>query len=626
MKKGNKAFAKAEYEFAIQHYLKSLENRGPENILTYKIGECYRASNRLPKSLKFYKASLDKGYNNDTLLYFYGKALKANGQYLNAKNVFEKIVTTYKGNDFYKDAKKELNDYKIIADILNGFNEFEIENAKHLNTEEAEYCIIPNGDNLVFSSSRGQGQMHRANGLGFTDLYEYVFDGFNKTSGYMRIFAEAVNEEGVHEACPTISPDGNVMIFAKGNDGTKKGRKSVDLYISYLKNGQWTTPQMLAISDPDANDTSPKWSSDGRSIYFASTRKGGFGGFDLYKASFRDTVFANVRNLGNIINTKGHEMFPHQTDDGRLYFSSDGHTGLGGLDLFVAYKDESRNMKVEDLGLPINSSYDDFGIVYTDSIHGYFCSNRPQGKGDDDIYAFTDKIVHKSNQQYFVYLHLEGLVLEDLDTAAGLPITKAMVNIKDSITGEELFNDSVTFDGMFIADLEQDRIYTMKITSYPDKYFSYNGSYSTYGKGIPDSLITRRVNDVILKDTFYLAKIMLNKEIVMDNIYYDYDKAHIRSDAAKELDKLVQILKDSPHLVIELGSHTDDRGDAAYNMRLSQARAQSAVDYIISKGIDTERIIAKGYGEEDPLIEQAKTEEDHQRNRRTEFKVIKITN
>ncbi len=379
----------------------------------------------------------------------------------------------------------------------------------------------------------------------------------------------------------------------------------------------------MRVSSGKSWDSTPSFSRDGRTLYFSSTRRGTLGGTDLFAATKnRRGRWSNVRNLGPKINTVSNEMFPFQASDGSLYFSSNGHAGMGGLDILVAKREEGK-MIVENLGPPINTSSDDFGIFLFTPAKGFFTSNREGGVGDDDIYTFINNDPNLKIVNYF----LTGTThtVDEEGNEIILPNTSVLLYGAN----DELLNEALTGrDGKFLFRVYPEEDYKL-LGEKPD-FFTSRASFSTIGKTIPKDKLTKLETNKVFTTKIVLNQIVLDKSIVLENIYYDLDRAEIRSDAALELDKLATILEDNPEIKIELSSHTDSRQTVAYNDDLSKRRAQSAVDYIISKGIDPERLVARGYGEtrlitSDDEINNLPTEEAkeaaHQRNRRTEFKV-----
>ncbi len=415
------------------------------------------------------------------------------------------------------------------------------------------------------------------------------------------------------------------MIFAKGNSGRRKDGEEVNLYISNFRRGGWTEPTPMRINDPKAWDSSPVFSLDGNSIIFASNRKGGYGGTDLYIASRnRRGRFTDVRNLGSQINTAGNEMFPHVATTGDLYFASNGHPGLGGLDIFVAARRGGKQV-IENLGPPINTSSDDFGIYLYSPNRGFFTSNRPGGKGDDDIYTFINNDPDLKIVNYF----LTGTVYTLDENENEVPLSSSYVKLYSSEETTPLSETLTGPDGKFFFRVYPEEDY--RLVAEKEDYLANRNHFSTKGKSVPKDELTQLITNKTFSTKIQLDRLILDKAIVVENIYYDLDQWYIRDDAATELDKLVALLQDNPEIKIELSSHTDSRQTADYNFELSKKRAQSAVEYIVSKGIDAARLVARGYGESqllisDEEIDKLPTEEAreraHQRNRRTEFKVI----
>jgi outer membrane protein OmpA-like peptidoglycan-associated protein len=330
--------------------------------------------------------------------------------------------------------------------------------------------------------------------------------------------------------------------------------------------------------------------------------------------------------MGPDINTHGNEMFPYSSIDGSLYFSSDGHPGFGGLDLFRAERREGK-LAVENMGSPINSNDDDFGLFLFSPTKGFFTSNREGGNGDDDIYTFVNNDPDLKIINYF----LTGTTVTADDEGNETLLANTIVKLFDK--ENNLISEAITGrEGTFNFRVYTEEDYYI-LGEKPD-YLTTRVVFSTIGKSIPKENLTKLVNNTQFTIKVPLDRIVIDKAIVMENIYYDLDEDYIRADAAVELDKLVAILEDNPEIKIELSSHTDSRQTADYNMDLSNRRAQSATTYIIEAGIDPERITAKGYGESQliisdeeinrlPTIEEQ--EAAHQINRRTEFKILEYT-
>ncbi len=624
VKKGDKKFDRGEFEIAIQKYHKALNKGKFAGEVNFKIGESYRVSNRIDQALPYYRAAIKNGYNDDEVRFYLAHALKDNESYDEAKRLFDELSVNATTDYIKEEAALEYNNLVVLEEIMNTKNYFRVKNLTEINTSGAEYSPVYNDGELFFTSSRDGGKIYKATGTPFTKIYRIQTKGARVELATLRPLDNLINDENTNEGSVTFSSDGRIMIYAKGNSGKKRGAKDVNLYMTTYRGGRWSEPRLLRINDPDYWDSTPSLSADARTLYFTSNREGGFGGTDIYVAT-RDGRgrWGNVRNLGPRINTHGNEMFPYSAIDGSLYFSSDGHPGFGGLDLFKAERREGE-MVIENLGAPINSSDDDFGIYLFSPTRGFFTSNREGGTGDDDIYTFVNNDPDLKIVNYF----LTGTT-NTADENGNITIlsgtTVKLFDEQNTLISEELTGR----DGKFNFRVYPEENYYV-VGEKPD-YLTTRVGFSTVGKSIPPDSLTKLITNKLFEIEIALDRIVIDKAIVLENIYYDLDEAYIRPDAALELDKLVAILKDNPEITIELSSHTDSRATADYNFDLSKRRAQSAVDYIISKGVDEERIAARGYGESqliisDEEINKLPTEEEkeaaHQINRRTEFKIL----
>lgn len=343
---------------------------------------------------------------------------------------------------------------------------------------------------------------------------------------------------------------------------------------------------------------------------------------DIYTARMDSRGrFSRVRNMGPEINTSGNEMFPYVSESNKLFIASDGHPGYGMLDLFEVKRSNGRYV-VENLGQPMNSNGDDFGIFLFKPDRGFFTSNRDGGKGDDDIYTF----VNEDPDLKVVNYYLEGVTMTPKKDSTLEVLANTKVTLLDS--RGEVMQDFVTGnDGKFFFRVYENEDYTL--VGETDGYLVKRQPYTTHGKSIPLESLKDLVTNVTLDTLMVLDKMEKNKVYVLNNIYFDLDKSDIRPDAATELDKLVDLLTDNPEIKIEMSSHTDSIGTNVYNIQLSQRRAESTVAYLISKGIAPDRLVAKGYGEEKPIARNTNPDgtdnpEGRQRNRRTEFKILEI--
>ena len=607
-----KEFNNAEYYSAATKFQKVIKEGDSKN--SFLLAEALRKSNRLWQAQKYYTDAINNGYKEEIAYYYLALSLKSN----NAYDQSDSLISNYllKGKDesvliLMKSELQNINNLRNYPDT----SYYRVKNLETINTEFAEYSPSFSNDKLFFVSNRISEKIYSGTGTPFTDLFEVKTRGANVELSSLKKLGENINNEKVNAGSITFSEDGMYMIFAKGNDGKSSGRNNVDLYWSRFRRGGWTNPRLLNVNTSRSWDSTPYLSKDGKTLYFASNRSKGFGGTDIYKANVnRRGRWINIQNLGPEINTPGNELFPSVTEDGRLYFSSDNHEGFGGLDIFVASR-KGGEITITNPGKPLNSRGDDFGVNPYNPTRGFFTSNRDGGKGDDDIYTFVN---NDPNLKIVNYV-LKGTTLTQNNNDKDLVILgNSSVKLLDNegTVIEETFTDE---NGQFEFKVFTDEDYIL--IGEKENYFSTRGDFSTIGKELDKSKLVEFITNVEFEKNLILDRIVVNKSIVLDNIYYDLDKADIREDAALELDKLVIILKDNPNISIELSSHTDDRSSVEYNQDLSQRRAESAVSYILSKGIDQNRISAKGYGESQLIIQNAQTEEEHQINRRTEFKV-----
>jgi peptidoglycan-associated lipoprotein len=630
-KKAQKAFLLGKYQNAIELYKKT----GNSPKANFFIAESYRLSNRYKEAEQFYSRAGGRGIDKDTVKFYYAQSLKANAKYDEAKKQYEELIAST-SNDQLKDrARSEMNGLDYLAKLNETQSYYKVKNLESINTPASEYSPVYLNSELYFTSSRGDGKIYEAEGKPFTDLYKVTTKGANVDINTVARLPEGINDNVRNEGCVTFSPDGKIMVFAKGNSEKKKGGGAdVDLYISRFRNNVWSEPVPINIntqfkneSDPDAKnfswDSSPAFSPDGRTLYFASNRKGGYGGTDLYSAQMDSRGrFTRVRNLGPEINTPGNELFPYVAEDAKLYFASDAHPGYGGLDMFVVKRANGKT-QIENLGQPMNSSDDDFGIFLFKPDRGFFASNRNGGRGDDDIYTFINEDPNLKVINYY----LQGIAYTEDKNQNRQILPNTKVSLLDG-KGDIMQDYTTGNDGKFLFRVYENEDYSL--VGETDGYLIKRQGYTMKGKSVDPNTLKDLITTITLDTVIVLDKIELNRIFVMENIYYNYNKSDIRPDAAKELDKLVQLLVDNPEIKIELGSHTDSVDTDDYNQRLSQRRAESAVAYIVQHGIAADRLVAKGYGESKPIARNTNPDGSdnpvgRQKNRRTEFKILEVT-
>ncbi len=637
-KKGQTKFDNGEYELAVKELQKSSAAGYELGKTNYLIAESYRLSNRPLLAGAYYEKALNQGSKENDLRYHWAATQKMQGKYKEASENLEKYLSGIPSKEFKLKAQTEIDLLPEIEELANKKTYIEIK-PMSLNSTGSEFAPIPQGNELIFTASR-KDVIYKNNGLPFLGLYRASLNTPTEI-GTPTLFSTTIFKDNANEGTPTFSKDGKMMVFARGNTGKRSDvSPDVDLYISKNIDGVWSEPEMVSVSDSLAWDGSPSFSADNKTLYFSSNRSGGKGGIDLYRANIDNAGrFGRAINMGSDINTPGDEMFPYVSSDGKLYFSSDGHAGIGGLDLFSATR-VNGEIKVEHLGIPLNSRFDDFGLVAIDSTKGYFASNRDSGKGDDDIYYYENTQPGKKYEvpppaiakvetpkKKIIRYFLAGNITDDKNQA----LDSVKVAIIDNSTNQAIEEIYTKREGTFgKVKMDEEKSYT--IVTEKKGFFTKREPFTMLGKSVSLDKLTKAETDT----TFYASVKMTKPEVGKDitttfsiaPIYYNLDKSDIRSDASPELDKIAQILFDNPNIKIELGSHTDSRATTEYNQKLSQRRAESAVNYIISKGISPNRIVAKGYGESQ-LVNQCAdgvpcSEEEHQANRRTEFKVLEV--
>ncbi len=487
----------------------------------------------------------------------------------------------------------------------------------NVNTKSADFGTAYFGtDSVVFSSPRSKRSLIRniwkPNEQPYLDLYVGKIGEGGEIEGKRKVKG-AVNTR-FHEAIVAFTNDMKTVYYTGNNNyqnvvrNDTTGTLRLQLYkAAVTADGTWTNIEKLPFNNDEFSTGHPALNGDGTKLYFVSDRPGTLGQTDIYRVDINaDGSYSDPENLGTNINSPGKEMFPYLVDD-IIYYSSDGHHGAGGLDVFANRMFDTTISRPLNLGEPINSAQDDFALILKDG-KGYFSSNRENGVGDDDIYSVLAdenlKIIIECDQK------VAGIV-KDKDT--GEPVAGAVVNLFDN---EGQVIETITTDATGTFNFGVKCANSYKLTGEKKYYASDEKKFTT-------------VNDIVEKpivlNLAITAKIVNNK-VKINPIYFDLNKAEIRPDAAIELDKVVSVMKEYPELNIEAGSHTDSRGSKRYNERLSTRRAKATVEYIVSKGIDANRITAKGYGESQLTNKCANkvecTDAEHQANRRTEFVIV----
>ncbi|MGI0106291.1 OmpA family protein [Salinimicrobium sp. WS361] len=600
-KKADRLYESFAYAKAIDVYKDLLEKDYKVEHNQRKLADSYFLLRDPENAAPLYAKVVEQPDVSPEYYYKYAQALRGVRRYDESRQWLKKYLEEGKNENLVEDL---LNEEKIA--IYPGLETFRLNNVE-FNSEFSDFGAYKGNGTIYFTSARAKGaknpKIYDWNGEPFLDIYTVP-----SKNGILESLSGEVNSVR-HEGPLVISKDGKTMYFTRNNYiNNKNGKKDSEgvnhlkIYKASLENGQWTNIEELPFNNNNYSVGHPALSKDGQTLYFASEAPEGFGGSDLYKVSVKNGIFGTPENLGEQINTPGNEVFPFAAEDGKLYFSSDGHKGYGLLDVFVVDLQNQEN--IFNLGEPINSNLDDFSFTISseDISEGFVASNRPGGKGSDDIYQLS----------MLAPLVLKGTVTDSIN---GKPIADATVRLMDENEQQIAFlkTDSV---GYYEMEIRRDVKYPIEAKHI--KYDQKLGIVNTFE--MDDQ--TELVHDIELSpinDVEYLAEI--------NKIYFDFDKHNIRPDAATELDKLVNLMKNEyPELVIEIGSHTDRRGSLEYNRRLAERRAQATYDYLVENGIAPERIVTyKGYGEEQPEIDcNSCNEIQHQLNRRSIFKVVKM--
>lgn len=660
-----------------------------------KLALAYRKMGQPQKAEAIYLKLMGTGSQTPDDVFAYAEQLRANGKYPEALEWYGTYATLRPEDGR---VRGYLDNPRIFERLLRDSASATVRTLP-INSAQADLAPSIMEELLLFASARGEGaggsRMYAWDEQPFLNLYTALWKG--ETAEEALVMRKEVNSR-YHDGVGAFDSVANRLYFTRNNyyygtlEKNTKGELNLAIFHSDVITGEFGQPEWGNLvpfehNDPDANYGHPCISPDGRKLFFASDRAGGSGGTDIWYCENLGNQWGAPINMGPTVNTSGNELFPFLHRDSTLYFVSTGHPGLGGYDIFYSRLAKAGPGKVFNLGYPMNTRFNDHGLIFFNDTTGFFASDRPGGQGSDDIYGCTirpptvylagividketkipiegasiqlkdadgrfmdrakvealpggkfkvetpyqDKYVLVVNRNgYFQQVvnvstnedDLENIVVEmqKYDYAAegivsngdtGAPLEGVKVELVDA-QGNLIESVLTDASGKYAFALKPESDYRLKVEK--EGFFKQSARISTKGK--PNGVIT---ND------FKLFPLEVDQVVRLENIFYDYNKSNIRPDAALELDKLVATLQDNPTVKIELSSHTDCRGKDAYNLTLSQKRAKSAVDYIISKGVPKDRITSKGYGESQPsepcACDQC-SEDQHQRNRRTEFKVL----
>lgn len=623
------AFKRGEYFEAQKTYRKiynrltKREDRPLRGEVAYKLGLCYDKLNMSARAAAAFQNSIRYQYPDSISFLYLGKSLQAEGKYASAIAAYETFLEFKPGDEL---AREGINGCRMaIAAKDKPKTRYVVKPAKLFNSRRSDFSPMFLGkaqDQLYFTSTNEKATGDNRSEITGMKRGDIFFSKKDETGKWQQPeIVEGDLNSDADEGVISFSPDGQTMYLTRAVR-SETANTTVEIYTSKRSDATWSAPQKFEIVHDSITATGhPAVSSDGTYLYFTSDMPGGYGGLDIWRITIEDRV-GTLINMGPQINTPGNEMFPYSRNDSLFYFSSDGHPGFGGLDIFRAKLNETGDFwSVENMGQPINSQGDDFGITFGEGETGFFSSNRGDARGYDHIYSFELPDIH---------ITISGWVLDKDEE----PVPGAIIRIvgDDGSNQREIARD----DGSFRFNLGRGVKYVMKAGA--PGYLNVKHEFES------DSA----EEDAEYGIDFILAAI--NKPQVVENIFYDFDKSTLREESKEALDEVVAMLNENPNVTIEMGSHTDRKGSEEYNMALSERRAQSVIDYLISSGISPERLSPKGYGESVPktvtkrinrdypqfeegtvlteeFIETLSPEDQEaadQINRRTEFQVLTV--
>jgi outer membrane protein OmpA-like peptidoglycan-associated protein len=603
-KKADRLFDRFEFIKAAEEYLKLANDEANDYYVISRLADSYYNIFDTKNAEKWFEKIVEE--NDSEIIYKYAQMLKANGKYKES-NIWMTKFSEMKPYDSRAVAFRNTPNY--IDKIIEKGKKFNIQNLS-INSEYSDFGSTMFNNKLYFISSEEPGLLEKPyswSNEGFLNIYSSYI---NENGSYLeRVELDDLNSK-YHEGVITFMADGNTAYFTRESYFEKEYEKSEDsktkysqiyIYRASKKNGKWLSIESLKINDQNYSNKNPMIGPRGEYLYFSSNMPGGYGQYDIYKAKINeDGSIGDPLNLGQKINTEGQEGFPFMSEDKIIYFSSDGHLGLGGLDVFYSKNIDTKWSNVRNVGIPVNSGADDFAFMINGD-DGYISSNRPGGVGKDDIYAIK-KIMPLCDILFTTNI---------IDSKTKESISSATTSISDN-TGI-IDNTKMTSEkGLteFMLECEDQIQLMVSKTGYESKMLD-----------LKFSDIDPPVLDIYLDP---IEKIIVEEKIMLNPIYFDFDKSNITNQAAFELDKLVAIMEKYPDMIIKAESHTDARGPATYNRGLSDRRAKSTAQYVISKGISEDRISGVGKGEDEPKIDcsQGCSKEEHAQNRRSEFIIV----
>lgn len=596
-KTADKLFNRYEYVDAAKEYLKLAEGSKADNYVYKQLAESYYNVFNTKDAVKWYAKVVEQKQDAETY-YKYAQMLKAEGNFKEADKQMQQFAQlapndqrakTFKSNPNYL---PELKGQSKLYDIAKS----------DVSSDKIDFgAVLTNDNNVYFASARNTSKRNsNFNEEPYLDIYRATYNANGTISDAVAV--DNLNTRW-HDGPASISSDGNTMYYGSESFNEKEFTKDkvknakfgkIYLYKATKEGDNWSNSKPLPFNNKEYDVRNPSISKDGKTLYFSSNMPGGFGGEDIWKVAVNGDEYGTPENLGAKVNTEANESFPFITDDNILFFSSNGKQGFGGLDVFKI--DLNKASEAMNVGEPVNTSKDDFAFTYNAAKKvGFFSSNRD---GNDDIFK-ADPVC---NVQALVRVK---------DAKTGKVIEGATVMLVDE-KQKTVSNQTTALNGETLTGVMCNTAYSAQV------------SKSGYESGIFE--VKKAENEQVVVEALLnpIMPIITEKEVILQPIYFEFNKSNITSEGAAELDKLVMVMNEYPNMVIFAKSHTDSRGSDKYNMNLSDRRAKSTVQYLISKGIAKERISGQGFGESEPKVAcKPCTEEEYAQNRRSEFLIVK---
>jgi outer membrane protein OmpA-like peptidoglycan-associated protein/tetratricopeptide (TPR) repeat protein len=596
-KVADKLFDRYEYVDAANEYLKLTQNGKGDTYVFKQLADSYYSIFNTKEAVKWYAKAVAQKQDAETY-YKYAQMLKSEGNYAESDKQMKQFASMVP-ND--QRAKAFTSNPNYLPTLKGQTKLFDV-NKSDISSDKTDFgAVLTNDNSVYFSSARNTSRRNSNwNEEPYLDLYKATYNSNGTISEAVAV--DNLNTKW-HDGPASVSADGKTMYYGSESFNEKeytkdKAKKSkfgkIYLYKATFEEGKWTNSKPLPFNNAGYDVRNPSLSKDGKTLYFSSNMPGGFGAEDIWKVTINGDTYGKPENLGSKINTEANESFPFITEDNILYFSSNGKEGFGGLDVFKI--DLNKASEVINIGAPVNTEKDDFSFTYnTNKKVGFFSSNRT---GNDDIYKADPVCAVQAIA-----------VVKDAKT--GIVIEQAKVVLVDA-KEKTVDNQTTSVNGKATFGVNCNTAYSFQVSKQGYESGVFGIAKTDGGEVVVEALLTP------------IIPIITEKEVILQPIYFEYDKSNITQEGATELDKLVQVMNEYPTMVIFAKSHTDNRGSDKYNLNLSDRRAKSTVQYLVSKGISKERISGQGFGESEPKVTcDTCTEEQHAQNRRSEFLIVK---